>query len=121
MRGGFHVRRCAAFIHIEPCKGPARAEADGVQKLLFMGGQIILVLGLVEIADIHRHTERMIRLRAFVLDAFQPGAVLCKRCLRRGVQQKVKVRGRLRSFCEGQVFRLFHSGLPTKRNVTSKV
>ena len=66
-------------------------------------------------------TALTIRLRAFVLDAFQPGAVLCKRCLRRGVQQKVKVRGRLRSFCEGQVFRLFHSGLPTKRNVTSKV
>ena len=70
--GVFHVGSSLAFIHIKVHKRPVRTERDGVDVLLLMKEQVVLISGLIEKADVDSDPIMCIGTGIFMLQAFEP-------------------------------------------------
>ena len=70
--GVFHVGSCLAFIHIKAHKRPVRTERNGINELLLMKEQVVLISGLIEKADVDSDPIMCIGTGIFMLQAFEP-------------------------------------------------
>ena len=76
-RGIFHIWSGGPVIYIEIDQFPFGAETYRIGKLLLVIGQVVVVLGLIEVPDIYADLERVACTGTFVANTLQPSLMCC--------------------------------------------